>query len=532
MNQPLNQEIKHIKEPLLEFASGQTLEDPRMGLTVFGPFEKKASEIRIGIIGTKVGIDNFKKFLEELKNPSQFANTLDVGRPYFAGIENIFQINIASTIEEVIIPEEEISDRLYVNNVFERTHNTVDLFINYLDEYRASEESINTDIWFIVVPDEVKKNCSPLSKPYPTKGVSYKKSALPSKAKAVKLIKSDPLLSNTDYNDIKVYDFYPNFHHQLKARLLSKHLTTQIVRENLVSDLIKEIEFKPKLTPDLTLRQIQTKKNFAERKKNEAISYKHHILWQLASAIFYKLGNRPWKLSNIRPGVCYIGLVYKKYESLVDYGNAVCAAQMFLDDGDGMVFKSNGKPLFNKRTKEYHLKSDDAYDLIAQAIKSYQNKHGKAPTELFIHSRTQFNEDEWNSFLEACPDETSLVGVTIKQYKILKLFRDGKFPVLRGTFWQVDENRAYLWPTGFIPPLHTTNSLEVPNPLEIIVTGGSSNLETIASDILGLTKLNYNACLYGDGRPITLKFSEYVGELLTSVPSKEEIPPLHFKYYL
>ena len=51
--------------------------------------------------------------------------------------------------------------------------------------------------------------------------------------------------------------------------------------------------------------------------------------------------------------------------------------------------------------------------------------------------------------------------------------------------------------------------------------------------ILGLTKLNYNACRYADGEPVTLKFADAVGEILTAGPIvKMDIPPLPFKHYI
>ena len=33
---------------------------------------------------------------------------------------------------------------------------------------------------------------------------------------------------------------------------------------------------------------------------------------------------------------------------------------------------------------------------------------------------------------------------------------------------------------------------------------------------MSLTKLNYNACIYGDGLPVTLKFADSIGEILTA----------------
>jgi hypothetical protein len=73
--------------------------------------------------------------------------------------------------------------------------------------------------------------------------------------------------------------------------------------------------------------------------------------------------------------------------------------------------------------------------------------------------------------------------------------------------------------------------LETPNPLSIEITRGKANIETVCRDILALTKLNYNACIYGDGLPVTLRFADSIGEVLTAGPEPEtEVLP--FKHYV
>jgi hypothetical protein len=63
------------------------------------------------------------------------------------------------------------------------------------------------------------------------------------------------------------------------------------------------------------------------------------------------------------------------------------------------------------------------------------------------------------------------------------------------------------------------------------VTHGKADLRTVLQDVLALTKLNYNACVFADGVPITLKFADSVGEVLTAGPVAPEVP-LPFMYYI
>ncbi len=63
------------------------------------------------------------------------------------------------------------------------------------------------------------------------------------------------------------------------------------------------------------------------------------------------------------------------------------------------------------------------------------------------------------------------------------------------------------------------------------VCRGKAEIRTVLADIMALTKLNYNACVFADGLPVTLKFADAVGEILTAGPVKD-IPPLPFRHYI
>lgn len=129
------------------------------------------------------------------------------------------------------------------------------------------------------------------------------------------------------------------------------------------------------------------------------------------------------------------------------------------------------------------------------------------------------------------PAETRLVGVRIRPTTELKLYRLGKKPVLRGTAFLTNDRLGYLWTKGFIPRLATYPGWEVPNPLLVEVHRGEADLKLVMSDVMGLTKINFNACIFADGLPVTLKFADAVGDILTAAPVGD-LPPLPFRYYI
>jgi hypothetical protein len=104
-------------------------------------------------------------------------------------------------------------------------------------------------------------------------------------------------------------------------------------------------------------------------------------------------------------------------------------------------------------------------------------------------------------------------------------------PVVRGTLLRIADRICYLWTSGFKPNIGTYDGWEVPAPLRIDIEHGEADIVEVAKDILGLTKLNYNACKLGDSEPVTIGFSDAVGEILVS-NLRVANPKPNFKFYI
>jgi hypothetical protein len=206
---------------------------------------------------------------------------------------------------------------------------------------------------------------------------------------------------------------------------------------------------------------------------------------------------------------------------------------MFLSSGDGVVFKGAVGPWYSETDSSFHLSKDKAAKLMDLVIGAYNEMHAKPPSELFIHGQTRFDASEWAGFASTVPEGTRLVGIRIRRQSEIKLFRYGKRPVLRGTAAILSDRLAYLWTTGYTPRLDTYPGREVPNPLtvEIVRASGDVDIEQVLADLMGLTKLNFNSAGFADGLPVTLRFADLVGEILTAGPT-EGIAKLPFKFYI
>lgn len=501
----VNNSIHKLHEPLLSFGYGQKTYDPRDGLTLFGPnSRKKIRNIDIGIIGTKDGIERIVKWLAHIKKPVWSLEN-DPARPYFPGFETGFEASINfDSIEKIEIDSKDISHFLKYTDTHVRIYNLVSLYTDKLIRHKKEEE-VTPQVWFVVIPDEIYTYGRPKSRVLTTPksiGIGIKK----------KYDRTQPQLFEIDRQLQKSYKFERHFHNQLKARLLKGQIITQIVRESTIAH-----------------REFLNKRGIPKR---DLAKFESAIAWNISTALYYKAGGVPWKLGGVRDSVCYVGLVYKRVETDPDETTACCAAQMFLDSGDGLVFRGNVGPWYNPYNKQYHLSSASAYDLVSKALTTFHRLNKAFPKEMFIHARTYFNDEEWDGFAAACKNNTKLVGVRIRDDKVFKLFRDHSYPILRGMMYNIDDSSAFLWSRGFIPRLQTVLGLETPNPLGIEICKGESDIKTVCQDVLSLTKLNYNSTIYADGKPVTLRFADMIGNVLTAGPKEQAQEVLPFKHYI
>jgi hypothetical protein len=105
----MNDNLIYFDEPKLAFGYDQISEDPRDGLSLFGPYEKSDSHsVQAGVIGTPTGIENYAEFVKRLDKPIISTN---VQRPSYLGFESIFGIKwpgkpvIESVIDDTVLED-------------------------------------------------------------------------------------------------------------------------------------------------------------------------------------------------------------------------------------------------------------------------------------------------------------------------------------------------------------------------------------------------------------------------------------------
>lgn len=499
--------VIHIDEPMLSFGFNQQTEHPKDGLFLYGPPASNQNPARmdVGVIGTPSGIRRYEAWIKTLSSTiAAPAAGREENKTMWPGFEATFGVPWPEKpFATITIDGDLLSRRIRIEDRHQGIFRAVDVYGDALRKYLREQEA-RPQFWFAVLPEEVfrygrPKSVIPREQREPATG--------PIGRKAAKSILSQGSMFVEEMEAAALYEYELNFHNQLKARLLDTGQVLQVVRETT-------------LTPD----------EFEEGTRR-SLQDPASVAWNLATTSFYKAGGRPWRVADVREGVCYVGLVFKRIENAKGHDNACCGAQMFLNSGEGVVFKGAVGPWFSEADNSFHLRRDKAKELMSMVISSYEDMHGRPPAELFIHGKTWFEKDEWEGFQSTVPAETKLVGIRIRRQNEIKLFRYGSRPVLRGTAILVSERRAYLWTTGFTPRLNTYPGRELPNPITVDIVNGKADIRQVLKDLMALTKLNFNNAGFSDGLPVTLRFADLTGEILTAGPTNVAAP-LPFRFYI
>jgi hypothetical protein len=299
----------------------------------------------------------------------------------------------------------------------------------------------------------------------------------------------------------KSYDF----RNALKGRVMKSNIPIQLLRESTARAIVEY--------PDSTFKIGQAPATFA---------------WNLSTGLYYKAHGRPWRLAKLTIGTCYVGISF--YQNLLspNLNLETSMAQVFTHSGEGFVLRGSDVTV-DRITREPHLTKFQAADLLNDSIKKYTEKAGNPPNRVVIHKTSLFSKEEELGFDEAI-GKMAKDYVTISKNVDLRFLRTGKYPVLRGTVISLTSDQHLLYTTGFIPRVRTYPGHRIPRPL-LITHHGDSEIKLICSEILGLTKLNWNTTSFSTQLPITLEFAQRVGKVLSELPESINLQD-HYRFYM
>ena len=472
-------ETKIFDEPHLEFGDKHHHPDPRLGLFEAGPLQTPLGDvIKIAVIGSSKTVEDAKEFLADAaagfagkgeKHPNM--------HPDFPGLGNRnpfrckFEIADGAT---VAIAQSKIDKIRKEPHHGKAVQMAVDEIVQQLET--LDESSNRPHVAIVALPVEL------IERVWNAK--------VNSKA-------------TTEKDDSGGSDA-PDFRGMLKAKAMGLSFPIQIAWEDVFDETAKI---------PLKVKEVAPEK----------FKIKLGELGDLLTTLYYKgTGRIPWRKmpQDGEFTACYIGISF--YREVGGQQLFTSAAQMFDERGRGFILKGKRAHTESRGRHPYMMK-EDAYELIRDALSAYKNHHKHYPARVIVLKTSQFREEEAEGIFEAIdeagPELRDLVWVQ-ESYSV-KVLRDGNYPVMRGTFVELD-GKGLLYTNGSIPYYGTYPGLYDPRPLLLCPYEGSdSTIAQIASEVLSLTKVNWNSTQMNQKLPIPIRAARAVGEVLKYVTDQK-----------
>jgi len=479
---------KIFDEPLLEFGDQHSHFDPRLGLREAGPLQTYLGEvIKIGVVGSAKTIEDAQSFLESAAEGFEGKSEKHPNlHPDFPGLKNQNPFRCGFDIPDggtEVLPK-----------------SLIDKIAKEPDHKEAVEKAVDAICERLQVLDDGGNR--------PDVAVV----ALP-----VRLIERVwgariDAKSTSEREDSGGSDA-PNFRGMLKAKAMGLSFPIQIVWEDVLDESAKI----PRKVKESSNRKIQDEAGRS---------------WNLLSTLYYKGSGRvPWRRQpqDGEYKACYIGVSF--YRDVDGQQLWTSAAQMFDERGKGFILKGS-RAQTETRGKHPYMTQKDAYELVKNVLGAYRAHHMHYPARVIIMKTSRFRDEEADGFLEALEECSAELCdlVWVQEHCPAKVLRDGDYPVLRGTFIDLD-GKGLLYTNGSIPYYGTYPGQYVPNPLLLCPHAKSeSTVSQIAEEVFALTKINWNSTQMNQKLPIPIRAARKVGEVLKYMGEGESVSSDYRRY--
>lgn len=534
--------VKLLDEPMVEFGKKFMCDDPKMGLTIGGFYSSTGnthrSQIHYAVIGTKENTEDLSIWINDLAEEIK-AEPVDFS---VTNVINNFEI------ENGIINIQDEED-LLLKSLFEEDDQQDDENFSYEINKRVnpdfpgftSESAFQCQFFNDVSNNRIIKNAEIeafLKKGKQNEGEDKETSQL---EKAVA------------YCELLVMQFKDILENFITARpnICFIVIPDKIVKAigsfsigNKFFNLRRFIKAQLIALPNAIPVQLIIESTLTRTGKRR-LQDKSMVAWNFINACYYKNEGTPWSLDIKDKNTCFIGISFNKVINSEDNNVRASIAQAFNYQGKGLVFigkQFEWDPLKNQ-TPAPHLTYEYADELITLVLKEYERFNKIKPTRVVIHKTTDFwtgsihsdfaeTEGLKKGITDCLGNDIEMDFVTVKSSKLKLLRHDGDYPVIRGTFLEIDRNYGVLYTTGYIPYYETYPGMHVPHPLDILKFEGDTSITTLSEEILALTKLNFNNCNYYDSLPITIRFAQKVGEIIQYFDDNVTSPPNKYFFYM
>ncbi|WP_186078781.1 SIR2 family protein [Burkholderia gladioli] len=264
------------------------------------------------------------------------------------------------------------------------------------------------------------------------------------------------------------------------------------------------------------------------------------VRWWLSLALYAKAMRTPWRLDALDENTAFVGIGYS-LDAEAERGNHVLlgCSHLYSARGEGLQFRLGRIENPVIRGRNPFMSEDDARrtgDTIRQLF--YEAKM-HLPSRVVIHKRTQFTEEEQRGLVQGLDGVSNVELLEINVEDSLRYvsskFKDGKFdidtyPLYRGSTIVESDDTALLWVHGATPNAQNKyyryyqGKRRIPAPLRIRRFLGQSDVVQCVTEILGLSKMNWNTFDYYSKIPATLESASSIAKFGTYLDGFSSAP--------
>ena len=333
-----------------------------------------------------------------------------------------------------------------------------------------------------------------------------------------------------------------NYHRKLKPKIEAE--SEQL---DLFSDFDKlSVDIDPKTVESLS-------HNFRSRLKKIAMNPKYGVpiqiireqtlrgkgtqnfatrTWNLLSGLYYKAGEMPWILGGLDAKTCFLGISFFHKKTAARDLVLSSMSHLFANDFNSIILRGE-QVAYDYALRAPVLSAESANKIAQRALEEFHSARNAYPARVVVHKTSRFNADEIRAFQAAFNDAHLAFDLVSLIKSSLRITRWGLYPVPRGTVLISGDAHAHLYTKGFVPELQTYPGSHVPSPFEVWKARGDSSIKTICSEILALTKLNWNTADFCCGVPITVSFARNVGDVFKEFDEASPYDPSrYFRFYM
>ena len=256
------------------------------------------------------------------------------------------------------------------------------------------------------------------------------------------------------------------------------------------------------------------------------------VMWGLSTSLYAKASGVLWHPEAIESDTAYIGISYAYSE---EKGICIGCSQLFDATGTGirMILRKINNPIFIGKNNPF-MREEDARIMMTELREQYYHSTPvNTLKRIVVHKTTPFIREEISGIMQAFRG-IDVELLQIQGYSPWRGIRFGtqpgkiadKFAVKRGLAVKLNHDSFLLWTHGCVihPELsgklnYYKGSRGIPSPLLVRRFAGNADGDTLAREILMLTKMNWNS---GDSLYKTLPVTLDVAKVLARMSKQNE----------